>query len=181
MSVRLCSHGDQGPADPPGVVLVLIHLAGVALLLSRADSGAIVARRNSVVLMEPMIGSTILLTLKPNNFPSCSSGLAKIIPSIGPVLTTLRVVPRLHNNILEELIIHELFLMFCPVISELGNLEIELSNGVSSEQKGSTLSGSQAKVLLEEVHRILTSSHWVGMTLFPGGLVRPEPGARLAI
>ena len=32
----------------------------------------------------------------------------------------------------EELIIHDAFLIFCPIISELGNLEIELSDGVSS-------------------------------------------------
>ena len=63
-SVRLRSHGHQGPAHPPGVILVIIHRAGVAillrdvlrevqsrsphrLLLSRADSGAVVARRYS--------------------------------------------------------------------------------------------------------------------------------------
>ena len=32
----------------------------------------------------------------------------------------------------EELIVHDAFLMFSPVISELGNHKIELSNGVSS-------------------------------------------------
>lgn len=49
--------------------------------------------------MEPVIRSTILLTLKSNHFPSGGSGLSEIVPSIGPLLATLCVVPRLHDNI----------------------------------------------------------------------------------
>ena len=71
----------------------------------------------------------------------------------------------------EELVIHELFIIFGPIISELGNLKIEASDGVCAQQQCSTLSSSKTKVLLEEVHRHLTSSNRIGVALFSGCLI----------
>ena len=34
----------------------------------------------------------------------------------------------------EELVIHELFIIFGPIISELGNLKIEASDGVCAKE-----------------------------------------------
>merc|ERR1712024_291787 len=89
-----------------------------------------------VILMEPMIRSSVLLTLEPYHSPSSGSRLAKIITCVGlEVLSksTLCEILRLHSNIPEELIIHDPFLMFGPIISELRNLKIELSDGVRSQ------------------------------------------------
>ena len=52
-----------------------------------------------VVLMEPMIGSSTLLTLEPDHSPPGCSGLAKIVTNIGVVFSTLGIVPWFHGNI----------------------------------------------------------------------------------
>ena len=52
-----------------------------------------------VVLMEPMIGSSTLLTLESDHPPPGGSGLAKIVTNIGIVFSTLGVIPWLHGNI----------------------------------------------------------------------------------
>ena len=79
----------------------------------------------------------------------------------------------------EELVVHELFIMFGPIVSELGNLKIEFSDGMGAQQQGSTLSRGKIKVLLEEVHCHFTSSHRIGMTLLSGGLIPPKPRHRI--
>ena len=78
----------------------------------------------------------------------------------------------------EELVIHELFIIFGPIISELGNLKIEASDGVCAQQQCSALSSSKTKVLLEEVHRHLTSSNRIGVALFSGCLIALQAGDR---
>ena len=74
----------------------------------------------------------------------------------------------------EELVVHELFLVFGPIVSKLGNLKIEASNRVCSEQQRSALTSCKTKVLLEEVNCHLTSSNRIGVTLFSGCLIALE-------
>ena len=74
----------------------------------------------------------------------------------------------------EKLVVHELFLIFGPIISELGNLEVEASDGVRTQQQCGALSGSQTKVLLEEIHCHLTSSNRIRVALFSGCFISPK-------
>ena len=76
------------------------------------------------------------------------------------------------------MVIHELFIIFGPIISELGNLKIEASDGVCPQQQCSTLSSSKTKVLLEEVDCHLTSSNRIGVALFSGCLITLQAGDR---